>query len=225
MKRILFLATAILFGLTVFAQEYEPTTTWPYLYPDFLEGQLQTVSGTPRKGRFNVHILHGKLHFIDGELIREASLSEGFSVSVGKDVHINAGGTMMKVLAKSDAGLVALETTVDMARLNATGGAYGSSSNSIATQSLSSLESATSLAGSNHMMQKNSKNDGKILPLNTKLYLVFGSKVVYAGKRDILKIDGIDKNRVNAFIKEHKIKWKEPDSLILLVDFLAEQTK
>lgn len=224
MKRILFLATALLFGLTVFAQEYEPTTTWPYLYPDFMDGQLQSISGAPRKGKFNVHILHGTLHFIDGELIREASLAEGFSVTIGKDVHVNAGGTMMKVLAKSDAGLVVLETLVDMARLNATGGAYGSSSNSIATQALSSLESATSLAGSNHMVQKNAKDEGKILPLQTKLYLVFGSKVVFAGKRDVLKMEGVDKRQVEAFVKERKIKWKDPDSLILLVDFLAEHT-
>ena len=74
------------------------------------------------------------------------------------------------------------------------------------------------------MVQKNAKDEGKILPLQTKLYLVFGSKVVFAGKRDVLKMEGVDKRQVEAFVKERKIKWKDPDSLILLVDFLAEHT-
>lgn len=205
------------------AQDYAPTTTWPYLYKDFTDGTLQTVSGSAREGKYNIHILHGTLHFIDGEYIREASPQEVFSVRIGGEVYTNAKGRMMKVLAKSDKSLVGLETIVDIARLNSTGGAYGSSSNSLSTQALASLESASGLTAANHMMLKNSRNEGKILPLTEKMYLIFGGKVVFAGKKDVMNIEGIDRNSLNAFMKEHKIKWRDPASLLLLADFIAAQ--
>ena len=129
----------------------------------------------------------------------------------------------MKVLARSDNGFIAQETLADMAALNSTGGAYGSSSNSIATQALSSLEGiGGSRSNMNHMELKNSKDDGQILPVKDKLFIVMNDAVVFAAKKDVSEIYGIDKKALNSFIKENKIKWKDPQSLIVLLDYLTE---
>ncbi len=221
MKRTLISILMSLAATLCFAQEYQPTSTWPYLYDDFTAGVLTDKDGALIEGLYNIHILHGRLHFIDGDMIKEAKPLDVMFVTVGEDLYRNVGGTMMQVLARSDKGFVVRKTEIDAAAMNATGGAYGSSSSTLATQALTSLEFTGSASGPvNHMNMKNSKNEGKTLPLIMKTYLVFGKNVVFATKRDVLAIDGVDKDAVNAFIKENKIKWKDPQSLVRLVDFL-----
>ena len=132
----------------------------------------------------------------------------------------------MKVLARSDNGFIAQEVLADFASLNSTGGAYGSSSNSVSTQALSSLEGiGGSRTNMNHMELKNSKSDGALLPVTTKVYLVMPDKVLFAAKKDVNEIDGVDKKALSAFIKEKKIKWKNPQDLLVLLDFIATNQK
>lgn len=204
------------------AQNHKPTTTWPYLYADFQPGELKKITGAPIEGSYNIHIHLGTLHFIEDGFIREVSSSEIFSVKIGMDYYASVGGTMMKVLARSDNGFIAQETLADIAALNSTGGAYGSSSNSISTQALSSLEGiGGNRSNMNHMELKNSKDEGQVLPVKDKLYLVMDHAVVFAAKKDVTELYGVDKKAVNAFIKENQIKWKEPQSLIVLLDYLT----
>lgn len=224
MKPNLLIALALVLSICrVSAQSYQPTTTWPYIYPEFTEGELKKYAGVNVEGMFNVHLAKGVLHFIEKDIIREALPTEVFSVRIGKDYYANVGGTIMKVMAESENGFVAQEVLADFAALNNTGGAYGSSSNSISTQALSSLEGiGGTRSNMNHMELKNSKDDGETLPVTVKLYLVMPGKVVYAAKKDVLDIDGVDKKAVSAFIKENKIKWNNPQALIKLVDYLSK---
>ena len=204
------------------AQNHKPTTTWPYLYADFQPGELKKTTGAPIEGTYNIHIYQGTLHFIEDGMIREVLSSQVFSLKIGMDYYANVGGTMMKVLARSDNGFIAQETLADIAALNSTGGAYGSSSNSISTQALSSLEGiGGSRSNMNHMELKNSKDEGQVLPVKDKLYLVMDHAVVFAAKKDVTELYGVDKKAVNAFIKENQIKWKDPQSLIVLLDYLT----
>ena len=65
MKEILTIILASAFVICLKAQNYEPTSTWPYLYPDFTAGTLYVnVSGEQKDGLYNIHILEGRLHFI-----------------------------------------------------------------------------------------------------------------------------------------------------------------
>lgn len=204
------------------AQNHKPTTTWPYLYADFQPGELKKNTGAPIEGTYNIHIHLGTLHFIEDGMIREVLSSEIFSLRIGKDYYANVGGTIMKVMARSDNGFIAKETLIDMAALNATGGAYGSSSNSIATQALSSMEGiGGTRSNMNHMELKNSKDEGQILPLKEKMFLVLPSAVVYAAKKDVSAVYGVDKKALNSFLKENKVKWNDPDSLLVLLDYIS----
>ena len=208
----------------LYAQNSEPTTTWPYIYPEFQSGELKKITGAPIQGTFNIHVLESRLHFIENGMIREMLPSEILSLRAGDDYFASVSGKMMKVLAKSDHGFVAEEVLVDVARLNATGGAYGSSSNSISTQALSSIEGiGGTRTNMNHMELKNAKSDGSVLPVIVKRYLVFPGYVVYATKTDVSRLAGIDKDEMNLFIKENKIKWKEEQSLIKVLDFVAKK--
>ena len=224
--RIILGIILLLSATSVFAQydKYNPTTTWPYMYADFEEGELKMNAGNPKNGKYNVHLLKGTLHFIEGDLIREANSYEIFSVKIGNDYYANAGGRMMKVVAKNDNGFIAEETLANIAELNNTGGAYGSSSNSLSTQALSSMEGiGGTRSNMNHMELKNAKGEGEILPVTVKTYIVVPGYCIFAAKKDVSDLYGIDKKELNTFLKENSIKWKDPQSLLMLVDFLAER--
>lgn len=218
---IICIISLFVFACNVSAQECEPTTTWPYVYEDFTAGKIQPYKGSAVSGQYNVHVLHGRLHFIDGQFIKEANSMEVFSVQIGNDYYANVGGRMMKVLAKGDNSFVAMAQEVDMVQLNATGGAYGSSSSTLATTSLSSLENIGGGSVTNHMELKRSKEDGRTLPIISKTYIVFGGMIVFATKKDVMDLDGLDKKELATFLKEKKIKWKDPQSLLVVGEYLS----
>ena len=207
------------------ADDYEPTSTWPYVYSEFTGGQLQMPGGGAKDALFNVCLTNSALHFIEGDMVREASPSDVFAVKVGSDYYVNAGGKVLKVLSKSDKGMVLEQLIIDYAKLNASQGAYGSSGSTIATQNLSSLEgigaSATNM-NMNHMVLRNAKDEGKILPLIHKLAVFSKGKLVDAVPKDIQTAFSVDKDAFKLFLKENKIKWKDPQSVQKVVDFIVK---
>lgn len=223
MKRFIVACIVMLAALQSSAQHYAPTTTWPYLYPDFTQGELLTQDGKSIKTELNVHVLRATLHYIDGDFIKELAPGTIFSASIGGDTYINAGGRMMKVLARNDNGYVAECSEVDIVKLNSTDAAYGSSSTTLGTMSLSSLEgigATNSSTNINHMELKNSKENGKTLPLITKKYIFVNRMCIYATKRDVLEV--VEPAGFKAFLKANKVKWNDPQSLLSVVDYLAE---
>ena len=220
--RIFLVALVMFFAQRAYAQ-YEPTTTWPYIYPDFTSGELQPYKAAPRKGMFNIHIPHGCLHFIEGDMIREVNSAEVFSVKVQKDCYVCAGGRLMKVLTQEGNVYVLENCEIDMNQLNATGGAYGSSSTTLATTALSSVDDFGTGTATNHMQLKSNKDNGRTLPLIKKKYILLPGRLIYATKKDVVDVGGVDASVVAAFIKENKIKWKEEQSLLKVGLFLNEK--
>ena len=226
MKRFLITLVACLSGISLsHAQGYSPTTTWPYAYSEFQEGTLVLASGKEQKGQYNINMDDHKLHFLEDGYIKAAHMVDVLMVQIGTDVYQNVSGAMLKVLAKSDKSLVLEESLIDYAALNETGGAYGSSSTTIGTMSLSSLEgigATNSSSNINHMDLKNQKENGKILSFNTKTYIFAKGYKVFAAKRDVLAVPGVDPELAKAFLKENKIKWNRMDDILKAGDFLAD---
>ena len=223
MKRLFIIIAASLLSLLSNAQGYTPTTTWPYLYPDFMEGETFSANGTGKKALLNVHLLHASLHFIDGQFVKEMAPGIAFSARIGEDYFINAGGRMMKILAKNDNGYVAECAEIDIVKLNSSEGAYGSSATTLGTMSLSSLEgigATNSSTNTNHMELKANKENGQSLPLIRKKYLFVAGKCIYATKKDVM--EAVDAADFKAFLKANKIKWSNPQSLLGVVDYIAE---
>ena len=217
MKRFIFLAATLLLSVqAAFADDYSPTTTWPYAYEDFSAGYITLSDGSVKTLLVNVNLVKETLHFIDGEMIKETY--DLVSVKIGDDLWVNAGGRIRKVLAKGEDGCIVEAIDVDYATLNSTGGAYGSSSTTLGTMALTSLEgigatnSSTSL---NHMELKASKNNGQILPLVRKKYIFAGGKCIFATRKDISEEVGAD--AVKTFLKTVKVKWNSPESLLQLL--------
>ena len=164
MKRFLVIILANLCALVnLMAQDdYVPTTTWPYIYPEFMNGEIMIGNGSTTKGLFNVCLADSQLHYIDGDLVKKATILDLQGVTIGKDTYVYADFNLYKVLSKSGSAVVAEGYSIDMAKLNGSEGAYGSSGSTLATQSLSSLEGiGGNRTNMNHMDLRNSKDSGK----------------------------------------------------------------
>lgn len=220
MKRILLIAAGALLGLLAAAQE--PTTTWPYLYPEFRQGTIYLQGGQKLIHDMNVHIRHDKLHFLDkGGIIKEAVVGDIVAVEIGNDKFVTVNGEMMKVMAENEKGCIAAEILGDFSALAETGGAYGTSSTSSATRKLSSIDTDSQI-NQNHMLLLQSKNEGKSIFLITKYYVFAPTLIAPATKNDIAAALPADRQAAwKAWLKTNKIKWKDPQSLLAITSFLS----
>ena len=75
-----------LVAVAAFAQE--PTTNWPYLYPEFKEGELNVRSKT-EKALFNIHLDLGALHYVEDGRIKEANGLNATTLVIGLPTNMN----------------------------------------------------------------------------------------------------------------------------------------
>jgi len=225
-KRIAAMAVLLLAGaLACSAQRYQPKDTWPYLYPDFQNALVFTASGVQvQEAMMNVTV-DGKLHFIRDEKILAVDMKNVYTARLGNDVYVNAGGKLMKVLAENDNGAVVLESSIDVDKMSKADIGYGVKSATASTQNITTLAGGTmdamvDMALSTVMDQKAS---GSVIAMKESTYLRVGMNLTPASKRGLMDNPYVDKATAKAFLKSIKIDWKNPKSLLKVVDFIATE--
>lgn len=221
MKRILLAIFAAALTVAAYAQS-SVTTTWPYLYGDFTQGQITSTTGPQEPCLLNVHLAQGRIHYIDKQNnVREVNTKNFVKAEIAGSEFVIKDGMLLKVLVSNDAGLVAASYLADFSSLNETGGAYGVSSSTLSTQKLSSVESNS--VNMNHMELMSHKTEGQPLEIKTTNYIVFGGKCIEATKKDVAEAVPADKqNAFKSFLKTNKINWKSASDLEAVLNFLAE---
>ena len=220
MKRLLIILVLALSGMNILAQG--PTTAWPYLYPEFTEGTIFMAGGKKISRKLNVHVRADALHYLDKEIIKEASTKDVLYVEIGSDSYMVNGPTLLKVLARNGNAAVCASILGNYDALRETGGAYSVSSTTSATRKLTSIDRDSQL-GQNHMIIWQSRHEGQSLELLTKYYLVTSGFVVEASKKSIGEIvPEARKAEWKAWQKSHKIKWNNPEQLLIIGDFFNE---
>lgn len=221
MKRLVLLAIFALLPTLLPAQAgYSPTTAWPYLYPDFTDGLIYMNDGSKTAGKLNVHLRAGRLHYLDGDIVKEA-LPDGITtVVIGGDKFIMVNREAMKVEAEDRKGCVVVETLGDFSSLGSASGAYGTSGSTLATRKLSSIET-DSQVNQSHMLLLSSQHDGAVLPMVEKIFIVTPAVTCLATKGAVADAVGSERAAEwKAWLKSHKVKWRDPESLMQIVRFL-----
>ena len=221
MKRIVYFAAMLFLSAAgVFAQS--PTTTYPYLYDTFINGTVVMDDGSKEARQMNVHLREGRLHYIDNGIIKEAYLTDVAAVEIGNDVFLPVFTSVMKVVAKNDNGCVVMQQLGDFEGAIDGTGAYGVSASASATMKLTSIQTDSQI-NQNYMNILNEKSNGMDLDIETELYIVTPKYKVKANRKDIEEALPAEKaSALKSYIKEHKVKWKDPQGLLPMVDFLAE---
>ena len=218
MKRLIILA-GLLAGMAAAAQT--PSTTWPYLYDNFTPGVIYMDGGAKSEVLMNVQVRHDRLHFIDKDIIKEANLANVIAVTIGKDNYIPVSGELRKIVAQNENGVVAVSLLGDFAALQETGGGYGASSESASTRKLSSVE-VDGQVNQNHMLILKEKENGADLNMLTTYYIIKGGSCIKATRKDVEDaLSDSAKAGWKAWLKANKIKWKDPESLLKVVDYIS----
>jgi len=221
MKKITIILTIIL-SSTLSAQEV--TTNWPYIYNDFTKGTVYYTDGKKTEALMNIHLLRSKLHYLDKEIIKEAKNADILVVEIGNDKYFAFNDQMLKVISGTQTGFLGELTVADLSSLNESGGAYGASSNSMATRKLTSIDSQAGRAYiTNHIELKNNKGGGTLLSVSKKYYIVSNGEIYLATQKGIdSKLPEERRSEFKTFVKNNKIKWKTPESLVVLLEFFDE---
>lgn len=221
MKKIVFSILAAFMCIAAFAQDQEYSTTWPYLYSSFQDGTVYLKDGGKADYQVNIHILKGRLHYLENGLVKEAFSSSLLLVTIGEDKYMCVGTDMMKVVASQENGFVAAHYVGDFAKLNDNAGAYGTSTTNSATQKLTSIQIAGQ-ANQNHMEMWESRHNGESVDLLCSYYIVTPAVTCKATKKGVEEIlDNAGKAEFKTWLKCNKIKWNDPQSLLKLADFLS----
>ena len=228
MKKFLFMCAGTLVAVAAFAQE--PTTNWPYLYPEFKEGELNVRSKT-EKALFNIHLDLGALHYVEDGRIKEANVLNATTLVIGNDVFRNVAGKMLKVLARAQGGYIVEEIRATYSAVVRNDGAYG-------TTALNSTTTKTFLYNENAINQYNGylmtdvykdllamKDDSEKLPFRKSLYMVIGMEQVPAERKAVTSLEGLDRKALKAFLKSEKIDWNELADLVKVMDYIVANRK
>ena len=203
--RKLILTAVLAIGPFMMASAQKPTTTYPYLYPQFTDGRVVMETGNMNEKKLNIHLRADKLHYIDNDIIKEAFLNDVKAVEIGNDIFIPVFGRMMKVIAKNDNGCVAAEILGDFEAAREAKGAYGTSSTSSSTMKLTSLQTDAQV-NQNYMNIFNEKEEGMELRVRTTYYLITPKFKVKANKKDVdTSLPAYAATDYKSFLKSHKV--------------------
>ena len=223
MKRFFLLLVGMLLALSASAQ-IEAYNTWPYQYFDFQNGTMTLTNGQHRVMPVNIHLLKGDLHFIDDKgLIQMAPAGQFSAVQIGDDLFRRVNGYLMQITpGPDDKNFVAVRHLADLQALNETGGAYGTPATTASTQRITSVD-MPGFVNTNHMEQKQHRENGQKLKIKTEYYIVIDGTAVKATKKDVSEFVGPDRAaEFKAFLKQNKINWKDEQSLLTLFTFFKQ---
>lgn len=229
MKRLLFSCICVLLAAVAVAQNEAPTTNWPYLYPEFKDGEIQRTRGKAVKSMLNIHLNLGALHYVENGKIKEANTLGIDSITIGEDLFRNVGGKMLKVLAETEGGYVVEEARGNFTAVVRNDGAYG-------TTGLNSTTTKTFLYNENVVNAYNGylltdvyadllamKDQGEKLPVNRNMFLVIGLQQIPASKKNVADLDGLDKKAFKAFLKSEDIQWDDPQDLVKVIEYVKSR--
>lgn len=223
-KLLLLSVLSLLSSVAAGAVEYEPTTTWPYVYEDFREGRIVTHRGnTLNYDKLNVNIANGRVHYVENGIIMQADLNTIALLVIGDDSYMCVEGRMMKIVKNTASSAVLLKTVIDADAMSSSDIGYGKSSiASTSGLSLSALNSGMDYSVNRSLDDLTAeRSHGEPLVLREVRGVYYKGAFVPATRSDVLKIPGIDKDAVKRFLKENKIKFNNIDDLAVLADYLC----
>lgn len=226
MKKVLitlFLVILQIFCMTATASDYEPRTSWPYIYEQFQPGNIKTHTGTNIKyDKLNINIVSGRVHYVDKGIIMQADLNTIALLTIGDDSYVCVGGKMARVLKNTARGAVLERTVIDTEAMTSADIGYGKS----AVASTNNLSMTALGAGMDFSINRSlddvvkERKEGEPLAVEQIRGIYYKGSFIPASRVDVMKISGIDKDAVKQYLKKEKIKFNNVDDLAKLVDFL-----
>lgn len=227
---ILSMLPCIVLSFAASAQKYTPHEQWPFVYDDFQAAELAMPGGvTARMKAVNIGIPDGRIYFIENDTLKVSTEYARYA-KIGEDNYVLANGRLMKVLAQSEHGAVLYDAEINREAMSRADVGYGVKSSVSSTERRDILEGSNGSALSLRMVQKPLselkplKNGGRPLELKEIKYLcIDGGYTVRAIKSEVRQVPWLDKKDLDAFWKEHKVKYSDNQSLAEVAEYIYSQ--
>lgn len=224
MNRLLpFVLSVSLFAHALGAAGYEPTTSWPYIYEQFMPGHIKTHQGGDISyDKLNVNLVSGRVHYVEDGVIMQADPGIIALLVIGGDSWMCVEGRMTKVLRNTAHSAVLLNVSIDTEAMSRADIGYGTSPlASTCGLSLTALSSGMDYSVNRSLDDViKERSQGQPLELREVRGIYYKGRFVPASRADVLKIPGIDKDAVKQYVKAGKIKFNNVEDLAALADFL-----
>lgn len=198
-----------------------PSEVWPYLFPEFQSGTVMLTSGSTHND-INVCV-DGTLHYLNEKgTILEADMKTVLSCKVGNRIYINLGKGLMEILAGDTDPLVVKLIEYDPNKASGPNIGYGITDSNFASQSmdLTTISSSYRTKMVNSLVSdiKQGRMYGTKIPTKETLSMRIGDEIIPATKNAFLERVGKDKG--NAFLKNSKVKWNSPETILPAAEFI-----
>ncbi|MCQ2146455.1 MAG: hypothetical protein MJZ16_02960 [Bacteroidales bacterium] len=223
--RLLLFACSFCISIICSAQSsYKPTNKWPYIFEKFTPVVIHhlTTNGTSNV-EANICVDDGSLHFLDDGTILQLRTGSIAKVEFGERIFIPINNYLMEVLVDTPDGMIVKSQTIKAGEDGVDIG-FGMTSSTNAASNFdltATLAFGTSLLHSKIAEAAIEAAYGSYLDVETKIYFFVNGYLIPATKKDFTETVG--KDVANAFLKENKIKWNEPASMLPAIKLLKEK--
>lgn len=211
------------------AQDYSPTTNWPYLFQDFMPGKVY-LKNDMSTGTIllNIHIDELKLQNvtrsenIETVIFPESSIEH---IDIGEHHFIYLEGKIMESIdTLNDCKLLMLREG-DFVKMFKLEGTYNIDLNTSFTLKKKSL-GMKGYGSPLHYDMKAVWYDGRKIPLSEIYYLQFPNFSVRATHKDCERLfKGSERKQFNAFIHNERIDWHNTSDLIKVIAYIRNNKR
>lgn len=204
---------------------FVPTDTWPYTFESFRKGVIHFEPPyADLEADINICIANGHLHYLEDGVILESETKGVTGAEIDGRKYICFGKEMLEVIVEDENGYVGRISLYDPTKTGQVDIGFGISSSSFAASNVD-MSFAVGL-GNDFIHAKVAemalrKGEGTPLALKSLVYIVVGENRIEPFKKDFQDLVG--KDEAAAFLKENKIKWNNPETLLPVVDFIAKR--
>lgn len=198
------------------------TSTWPYLYDDFMWGTVHYFKEAPSKYRVNIQLPENKLHFIEEDTHNIMQSDNSFNyVEIEGEKFYSRQGKILRCIVEHENGFIGEVTDIDWVRVHKEDDAITAFYKGDKSQEKIFAEDGIDYFYPNYDELLLIRHGGIRIPIKKYYYIVTSNGYVYPGdKSDFINLLPDDmKDEFEKFIKTNKVRWKKPEQIVDVLDF------
>ena len=217
MRPLCFLLLLFMFSYNSYSQDHKVELSH-YLFPEFTQGQAFLKSGVQQTTMLNYNSLTEEMVFQDRRgrvlAISEESMANTDSIVIHGRRFVPIGDRFLELLYDSDYQVFAEhKCRVDMPGKPV---GYGSTSRTSSVRTISSLQS------DGVYYQLTLPDDYKVHPFKDYWIKKEGELTQFTNMRQLRRMYRNQRAAFNDFVSEHNVTYDDPESLILLINYLEK---
>lgn len=209
-------------SISAFSQKFTPTDKWPYVYEEFQKATLINVDGKgDQEALVNICVADNHIHYVRAkdEVILDMLSRNLKDIIIQDKEYTVVGSQVLEKVLENENGSILKGKMINYDEMNKVDIGYGISTNNYSASNLDMTQ--VLIPGSLNQRVRNAleaREYEQSLVVDDVLYLYDGEQLVKATKSDFINAYG--KSETASFLKQNKIKWGQPESMIKAIEYM-----